>query len=183
MQLLTAVNLILPALGEHPVTSLDIKHPTLAVILPQIEQQRQDFQTNGWWFNTVPARMLPNSEGQIDVPTGTLEFIPDSGDVASRGEMFYNIAERSYVFTEALVGDLIQDVPFEQLPESAAQYVLYSSLVLAYATDIGLEQTVQLWSAKANEALARVERAHLRNRKYSNTRSRRWRRYRQSLRG
>ena len=32
MKLLDAVNLILPKLGEHPVTSLTIKHPTLAIV-------------------------------------------------------------------------------------------------------------------------------------------------------
>jgi hypothetical protein len=32
MQLLTAVNLVLPKLGERAVTSLTVKHPTLAIL-------------------------------------------------------------------------------------------------------------------------------------------------------
>lgn len=183
MLLLDAVNLILPALGEHQVTSLDVKHPTLAIILPQIEQQRKDTMNQGWWFNNSPARLLPDSEGYIDVPIDTLSFIPANMEVAVRGERFYDLVNRTFKFSGALEGDLISDLTFEELPESAAYHVFYSSLVLCYATDIGLEQTVQLWSGKASKSLADMEREHLRNRKYSNARSRRYRRRLRAMRG
>lgn len=183
MKLLTAINRILPALGEHPVTGIDTKHPTLAIIIPQIEAQREDFLTQGWWFNTFNASFLPSSEGTIDVPNGTLSFVPTNRDAVVRGEQFYNPVTRNYIWTGELKGTLIQDVEFEELPESAAQHVLYASLVLSYATDIGLEQVVNLWREESAKALARVEREHLRNRKYGTVRSPRWRRYTAALRG
>ena len=48
MKLLDAVNLVLPKLGERPVTSLEVKHPTLAVLLPIIEQTQINTLQRGW---------------------------------------------------------------------------------------------------------------------------------------
>ena len=63
MKLLDAVNLILPKLGEHRVTSVDNKHPTLAIILPEIENELKKLLARGWWFNEFDYKAYPDSEG------------------------------------------------------------------------------------------------------------------------
>lgn len=186
MDLLTAVNEILPKLGEHPVTSLDSRSPTLGVILPEITAEIALVLQPGWWFNAFyNVDLYPNSEGGIDVPDNTLSFIPniDSGSVVQRGNQFYNGAVRSYVFTGKITGTLIQTMDFEELPEAAARYILYSALITIYATDIGLEQVVDLWRQYAQQAQTNMEQEHLRHRKYTVKQSRRYVSLRRAMRG
>lgn len=184
MQLLDAVNLILPKLGEHAVTSLDTRHPTLAVILPEIENELRQFLMKGWWFNEFVYTVYPDTEGFCALGTDTLSFIPDYPEVAvQRGSQLYNPTTLSFVFSEPVVGRVRQYVQFDLLPESAAQTVLYSALVTSYVSDIGLTQEVQMWQLKAAAAASEALAEHLRQRKYSTKSSARYQRLRAALRG
>ena len=183
MDLLKAVNSILPKLGEHPVTSVEAKSPTLAVVLPQLDETRMSLLITGWWFNEYPVTLYPDSEGGITTPNDMLSFVPDGRlHLAQRGKQFFNTADRSYKFPGPVRGVLVQDVPFEELPESVAQYVLYSALVVIYATDIGFEQVVQIWSGMANAAQAAMEAEHMKQMKYTIKSSKRWTNLRRALR-
>ena len=81
MKLLDAVNLVLPKLGERPVTSLEVKHPTLAVLLPIIEQTQMNTLQRGWWFNEYEYTAYPNAQGEIgigvDAPVLAVEVLVD----------------------------------------------------------------------------------------------------------
>lgn len=173
----------MPILGERPVSSLDAKHPTLALILPKVDTKLEDLTTTGWWFNSLKTTLYTDSAGGIAVPVDTLSFVPDCGAAIVRGDALYNPATMTYTFDGPISGELIQRVPFEQLPEVAAQVVWYSALVDAYVTDIGMEQNVQEWMRQAALAQARMEAEHLRHRKYSTYNDPRFQRIRNSLRG
>ncbi|BAN92348.1 tail protein [Ralstonia phage RSB3] len=186
MLLLTAVNEILPKLGERPVTSIEAKSPTLSIILPQIDAEIDLVLQTGWWFNTCYGiELFPDSEQGLVVPDDCLSFYPDRSypDIVARDGKFYDTSKRSYLFTDKVRGTLIQRVGFEQLPESAARFILYSALVTIYATDIGLEQVVQLWRQYAQQAQANMEQEHLRHRHYSVKQNPRYARLRRAMRG
>lgn len=184
MLLLDAINEVLPKLGEHPVTSTAAKSPTLAVVIPQINATTRNLLTRGWWFNTFPVTLFPDAEKFIDVPNDTLKFIPDERiSCVVRGERFYDGNKQSFLFTAPVKGLLTQNVAFEDLPESAAQRVLYESLVIIYATDIGLEQVVQVWQGLSATATALMEAEHLQHAKYSTRDSRRYKNLRRAMRG
>lgn len=183
MLLLDAINEVLPKLGEHPVTSTESKSPTLAVVIPQINMTSRNLLTRGWWFNTFEITLYPDSEGYIDVPLGTLKWIPEPGvSCIARGERFYNGVAQSFKFTVPIKGVVTQSVPFEELPESVAQAVLYGSLVIIYATDIGLEEVVRVWQGLASTAMAQMEAEHLENKRYSIRQSRRYLKLRSAMR-
>ena len=183
MQILEAVNLILPKLGEHTVTAVDVKHPTLAIILPLLEQKRKEILLKGWWFNEYDTVLYPDAEGKIAAPVTVLAFRSEYVDVVFRGPALYNLVERSYTFTDPVSGTLTEDVSFELLPESIANFILYSACVQAYATDIGLEKVVQVWDQESRSANAAATAEHLRNKNYSTRRSPRWWRFVHALRG
>lgn len=182
MELLLAVNRILPALGEHPVTSLTIKHPTLAIVLPKIQNKLEDLCMQGYWFNTFDITLYPDSEGGIALPTDTLAFIPDSENAIQRGRALYNGTTQTFFWAAPVKGSIITSIPFNELPESMAAYVFYSALVISYVTDLGLEKDVQLWQAEAQAAERRVMSEHLRNRKYTTRRSPRYQRILHAMR-
>lgn len=183
MDLLKAVNSILPKLGEHPVTSVDIKHPTLAVILPQLEETRRSLLMDGWWFNQFKTKLYPDSEGGVAVPADCLSFVP-SGNVRTvvRASRLFNPSDLSYKFSAPVEGVITLDVSFNELPESAALWVLYTALVIVYATDIGLEEVVQLWRGEEGKAQAMFEREFMRQMKFTTRSSRRFGNLRRALR-
>jgi hypothetical protein len=184
MELLSAVNLVLPKLGERPVTSLEVRHPTLAIILPIVEQTLRNTLRRGWWFNEFIYTAYPAPSGEIDIGATTLSFIPDESDVAAvRGTRLYNPETLSYVFTAPVAGKVIQYVVFDELPDSAASYVFYASLIEAYATDLGVTQELQVWQTLAGQAWSDLLTEHLRQRKHSTRKSRRWRQLISAMRG
>lgn len=182
LELLTAVNLILPKLGEHAVTDLDINHPTLAVILPEVDNELTQLLLRGWWFNEYDATLYPDSEKNIAVGTDILSFTPRCVEAAIRGRRLFNPSTLTYAWDAPVLGRIKQAVAFDDLPETAAQFVWYSSLVNAYVTDLGVSNDVQMWQAKAEAAFNQLLAEHLRNRKYSTTSTVRYRRLRSAMR-
>lgn len=183
MELLRAVNTILPKLGEHPVTSLEVKHPTLAIILPVVQHELDTLLGAGWWFNTAKYTAYPDSEKHIALPTDTLSFIPADAPASVRGLRLYNQSTLTFEWDTPVLGELITALPFHEIPNSAANVVLYQSLVNAFVTDIGLEQEVQAWQVKLTAANAVFLSEHLRNKKYSARKSPRHLRMLRAMRG
>ena len=183
MKLLDAVNLIMPKLGERPVTSLEIKHPTLAVILPIIENTRRITLNRGWWFNEYDYTAYPDVSGNITLGLDTLSFVPYCDNAAMRGLKLFNTETLSYTFEAAVQGRVTQDVLFDELPESAAQYVFYSSLVEAYATDLGTDPVLAVWQRLAGQGWSDLIGEHLRQKKFNTRRSRNWRKLVYAMQG
>lgn len=183
MELLSAVNLILPKLGERPVTSLEVRHPTLSVLLPTIDQRRRELLARGWWFNEYPYTAMPGLDGEINLGVDTLTFVPDrSGTAVMRGKKLFNPVTLSTQFTSPVKGRVTQDVPFDDLPEHAAHFVYYSGLVDMYTTDIGMSNDVQAWGQSAAQAWSDLLAEHLRQKKHSTRKSSRWGMYAYALR-
>lgn len=184
MELLTAVNLTLPALGEHVVTRIDARHPTLAIILPVVELKTKECLLRGWWFNESTITLYPDTEGLIALPTNTLAFLPDCQVNATiRNFKLYNPDTRNFIWTAPVTGLLIENLAFNELPESIATFVYYDALVQVYITDIGMESVVKKWEDYATLAEYTATQEHLRNKKYSTRKSRRYGRYISALRG
>jgi hypothetical protein len=182
MKLLDAVNLMLPKLGEHPVTSLTVRHPTLAIILPEVENELKTTLLKGWWFNQYDYTAMPDSQGFITLGSDCLSFVPDRVDAAVRGVRLFNPTTLDYVWTASVKGRITQNVAFEDLPESAAQYVWYNALCSVFVTDIGMANDVQTWMSRASAAYSMLHTEHLRNKKYTTMKSVRFQRLRCAMR-
>ena len=184
MKLLDAINLILPKLGEHRVTRVDIKHPTIAIIVPEVENVLTQTCLQGWWFNEFYYTATRDSEGTITMGSDVLAFTPEkSGPYAVlRDGKLYNPETLAYTWTENVRGVVKQSLIFDELPESAKQYVWYTALVTVYVTDIGLGKEVQLWQAMAANAYGEMLAEHIRQRKYSTKQSTRYMRLRRAMR-
>lgn len=185
MKLLNAINRILPALGENPIDSIDSRNPTVAVVNNAILAKLNDTMTREWWFNTYVTTLFPNDTGKVALPSNTIAWLPKDTNSVQRGGFLYNGDTMTFEWPVGvgLEGVLKITVPFEELPEAAATFVLYSACIQAYVNDIGLEDTVQEWKEQEGRALIVLEAEHLRNRKYTTQSSRRYGRYRQALRG
>lgn len=184
MKLIDAVNLILPKLGEHRVTRLDLKHPTLAIILPEVENEIRQLLNKGWWFNEFETTLHPGNDGNVYLGTEFLTFTPHQPDTAvQRGNRLYNPITLSYAFTVPVKGRVRQYVEFNELPESAAQSVYYTALVTCFITDIGMAQEVNAWTSTAQAAYSDLLAEHLRQKRFSTKNTRQWCKLRRALRG
>ena len=183
MKLLDAVNLVMPKLGERAVTSLSVKHPTLAVLLPIIEQTRKTTLLRGWWFNKYAYTAYPDTTGAIVLGSDTLSFVPDEvGAAVVRGQDLFNPVTMLSVFDAPVTGIITQDVAFDVLPESAAYYVFYSALVEAFTTDIGVTQELGVWQSKAGQGWSDLLMEHLRQVKPSTKQHSSWAKLQRAMR-
>lgn len=185
MDMLLAVNRILPKLGEHPVTTLTGRHSTVALIVAEVATQVDSICQAGWWFNEFNTTVALSPEGELVLPTDTLAFLPDDMqyNAVQRGGKLFNADTLTYLWTVPLAGKIKLRIPFEELPESAAQYAWYSALCAVYVTDIGLAQDYQVWTQAAAAAGNQMQAEHLDQKKYSTARTWRYQRIRAAMRG
>jgi hypothetical protein len=152
------------------------------MLLPMIDTKIEDTTMDGWWFNTFDIILYPDGAGAIVLPDDTLSFVPKITAAVVRGKSLFNPTDMTYTFSGPVAGTLKTRVAFDQLPESAASLVWYSTLVEAYVTDIGMESSVREWKEQAMLAEARMTAEHLRNMKYSTLNNPRFQRIRRALR-
>jgi len=183
LTLLEAINLILPKLGEHRVTRVDIKHPTIAIIVPEIDNTIRALLIKGWWFNEFEYTGIPDSEGFITLGADVVTFTPNKSQAFAtlRNGRLYNPQNLDYTWEHSVTGIVKQALPFDELPETAQQFVLYSACVDAFATDIGASQELSLWSGHATAAYSDLLAEHIRQRKYSTRQSGRFGRLRRAM--
>jgi hypothetical protein len=172
MKLLDAINAILPMLGEAPVTTVDARHPTVALINSAINIARQELLAEGWWFNEERRTLYVDPEGYIPTPANLLALYSlTSTQLEPRGEYLYDLGTGSILFKVGGTYDcrLVVDLPFEHLPHYAALYVQYVAGATAYTQDFGVEKVVATFQESAQGAYNMLEQEELRKRKYSGT--------------
>lgn len=184
MLLLDAVNYMMPKLGEHEVTSIEARHPTVALILPAIEDTLRIVLGKGWWFNEFNATLYPDSENELNLGTNVINVVPYQPSTAvQRGRRMYNPETFSYKFDSPINVRIRQYVDFEEIPEPAAVWVRNEALSQVYTADIGVTQDIQVWMALAEQAKSDLLAEHLRNKRYTTKNSRPFRKLRSALKG
>ena len=167
MKKLNAVNTILPYLGEHVVTSLDSRSPTVALILAGLEQHSTSMFAEGYWFNTQETTVKPNSGGIIYTPDNMLAFYSIGRSVEPRGDRLWDIDNSTWYFTEDVRCRIIDKLDFERIPEYAALAVTYSVGIELYTADFGVDNTLQIMQTHLASNLTMLRQENLRKRHYS----------------
>lgn len=174
MKLLTALNTILPYLQVGTVTSTTDRSPAVGSVLAALDSERLSLLNREFWFNSRETTLPLTPEGYIETPAAILGMYPldTYENIEVRGEYLYNLSTSTQVFAGPLKVRLVDDLEFEQLPESAAEAVLYAAALAAYTPDWGVDGTSQYLAGKQSAAEATLQREHLRKRKFSACRRR-----------
>ena len=150
---LSAVNSILGAIGQAPVTKLEYDNPEISLVYNLLKECTVDVQTEGWQFNTEYSRYFPlNTSNEIPIPEGTLRaslsqeriIKHNSFNVTIREGKLYNLDLHTYDFEgweaqrpvkngtkwkyEKAPGvclDVVTLLDFDDLPSVAQRYVTY----------------------------------------------------------
>lgn len=169
---LEAINTILAMVGESPVnsTALDAIAPG-AIARNILREVSRSVQAKGWYFNTEERYVLtPDNTGRIYVPINTMDVeAVDERQVGQetvvvRNNHLYSMTRHTDVFPQPITVNLILALEFQDLPQSAREYItILAGMRFAsrYTQD---EMVFRFSEVEVNEAKATLISEDLRSR-------------------
>jgi len=181
---LSAVNTILGAIGQAPITQLEYENPEISFIHNLLQECNVDVQAEGWQFNTeYRVFFAPDSDGFIFLPKHTLRaslsqsrLIKNNGfNVTIRQNKLYDLTGHTFDFsdweaqkqeeykytTEKGVNlDIVTLVEFEHLPAVVQRYITYRAAERAatqLVTNAELMQMIKMQTEYLRQSLIAFE--------------------------
>jgi len=132
---LSAVNSILGAIGQAPVTSLVFDNPEISFIFNLLRDANVDTQAEGWHFNTERhVKYTPDSvTGKIAIANDVLQLDVSQGwsrrtyDVVKRSGYLYDKIDHTDDFStiDSIDLDVVKMYSYEDLPTVFKRYITY----------------------------------------------------------
>lgn len=161
---LSAVNSILGAIGQSPVTSLVFDNPEVSFIYNILRDCNVDIQNEGWHFNTEKhVTYTPDSTtGKIAVGNDILRMDVTDGwrkrsyDVVKRNGYLYDKYDHTDDWSDAseMTLDITRLLNFEDIPSVFQRYIIARASRMAATQLVANPQLVQLLSQQ--ETLTRA---------------------------
>ena len=158
---LSAVNSILGAIGQAPLTTLNFDNPEVAMIYNLLRDANVDTQAEGWHFNTEYHEPFQiNSDGKIPIGNDILSmdlhdnYTKRTKDLVRRNGFIYDKMEHTSVFDGDLDLDVVRLYAFEDLPVIFRRYITYRASRVAATKLVANPNLVKLLAQQ--EALARA---------------------------
>ena len=158
---LSAVNSILGAIGQSPLTTLNFDNPEVAMIFNLLRDANVDTQAEGWHYNTEKhVKFAIDTNGKIAIGNDILSmdlhdnYTRRTKDLIRRGGFIYDKMEHTDVFTEDLDLDIVRLYNFEDLPIVFRRYITYRASRVAATKLVAIPQLAKLLAQQ--EALARA---------------------------
>ena len=161
---LSAVNSILGAIGQAPVTSLVYDNPEISFIYNLLRDANVDTQAEGWHFNTeLHVKYTPDSvTGKITIANDVLQLDVSNGwsrrnyDVVRRGGYLYDKIDHTDDFSsiDSIDLDVVKLQNYEDLPIIFRRYITYRASRMAATQLVANPKLVELIAQQ--EALSRA---------------------------
>ena len=175
---LSAVNTILGAIGQSPVTTLGtittnvtntatevantFENPEIALIYQILKECNMDVQNEGWTFNREDhVKYYPDTTTkEITIPTNVLRMDsenPEDKNVAPirRNGKLYDKVNHTYIWDdEEVYLNVVFLFPYEDIPSVFKRYITYRASRMAATQLVANPQLVQLLGSQ--EALSRA---------------------------
>ena len=146
---LSAVNSILGAIGQSPITTLNYENPEVAFIYNILTEVNKDVQNEGWHFNTeYHKKYTPDGNKHITIGDNVLSFDKNekwdnTEDVVVRTDLtddqqkLYDLVEHTFEFDNDLYLDVVTLYPFKDLPNIFQRYITYRAASRAAVQLVG----------------------------------------------
>jgi len=170
---LSAVNSILGAIGQSPVTSLgptetgtgdtiNFANPEIAFIYNILTEVNKDVQNEGWIFNTeYNVEKQPEATTKyITIPSNVLRYdlhednIYRNKNLVRRNGRLWDTINQTYEFDNSVHLDITWLWPYTDLPSAFKRYIISRASVRAATQLVSNPQLVQL--LQQQEALTRA---------------------------
>ena len=129
---LSAVNSILGAIGQSPLTTLNFDNPEVSMIYNLLRDANVDTQAEGWHFNTEKhVKFAIDANGKIAIGNDILSMdLHDNQarrthNLVRRDGFLYDKQDHTDVFTADLDLDVVRLYNFEDLPVIFRRYITY----------------------------------------------------------
>ncbi len=166
--ILDATNAALRSIGSAPVATVDPSPDSdVDMFLDCLDEADRQVQSRGWHWNREYKWQLPlSTAGTIILPDQTLMVtqaywaspsVADVLDVAQRGQMLYNHTTNSYVFTAALLADMIIRLSWDLVPQVARSYIVLLAIRSFHASLQGREIVLEVTEKDLDRALVTLE--------------------------
>jgi hypothetical protein len=159
---LSAVNQILAAVGQAPVTELDQTNPEISLAYDTLVQCAVECQSEGWGFNTeFNYPLTPDTSGYINIASNMLmvdlsDTLANAGlDVVKRAGKLYETTNHTFIWPtdKAIECDVVWLFDWTDMPPPFRNYVIARASTLMSLKVIGESTQYQLLQQR--EALQR----------------------------
>lgn len=126
---LEAVNDMLSAISESPVSSVEEDQPDAQLALRLLRQENRAVQAEGWYWNTEENfKLLPNSSGEFVLPAGTMRVdtteASASFDVSPRQGKLYDRRNATFAIAASVLYITLTILrSYEDIPQPARDYI------------------------------------------------------------
>ena len=161
---LSAVNAILGAIGQSPVTSIVKDNPEVGVIYNLLRDSNIDVQAEGWHFNTEKhVTYTPDATtGKIVIGNDILKMDVTEGwrkrvyDVVKRGGYLYDKYDHTDEWSDhtEINLDVIRAYSFEDLPAVFKRYIIARASRRAATQLVANQELVKLLATQESFARA-----------------------------
>ena len=149
---LSAVNSILGAIGQSPVTTLNYENPEIGFIYNILTEVNKDVQNEGWVFNVeYNVEKAPEATTKyISIPSNVLRYdlhedsIDRSKNLVRRNGRLWDTINQTYEFDNSVYLDITWLWTFEDLPSAFKRYIIARASVRAAAQLVSNSELVQL---------------------------------------
>ena len=161
---LTVVNDCLASMGETPLNAITDPHTYRGAALSKLDAANTEIQSRTWWFNRETMTIAPSPiDGRIYLPGDVIEVITAVTAYVQRGNILYDAANGTDVFTSSVTMTIVRLLPFEQVPAVVAAYIA-AKAVLVFQTEYDGDVAKARDLAKLmSEAQAYANAANIRN--------------------
>ena len=160
---LSAVNSILGAIGQSPVTSIVKENPEVGFIYNLLRDANVDLQNEGWHFNTERhVEYTPDDDGKIAIGGDVLRMDTTDGwvdrthDVVKRSGYLYDKYNHTDDFSDhtTIKLDIVKLIAFEDIPSVFQRYIIYKASRMAATQLVANAQLAQLLQIQEQQARA-----------------------------
>ena len=163
---LSAVNSILGAIGQSPLTSLNFENPEVGFVYNLLRDANIDIQNEGWHFNTEKhVDYIPDSTtNKIAIGNDILKLDVTNGwthrqyDVVKRNGYLYDKYDHTDLWDDlpddGISLDVVKLYNYEDIPSVFKRYIIYRASRMAATQLVGNPQLTQLLAQQENLARA-----------------------------
>ena len=164
-QELPAVNEILAAVGQAPVTTLYQTIPDVAIAYDALLNVSREVQAEGWIFNTEEFyELTPDSNGEILIPNNVLQIDlhaekDDQYEAIRRNGKLYEKINHTYDWTtltnwSTVACDIVWYFDWVDLPRPIQDYIVAKTAAIVSSRIVGDPQQYQILQQKELQSRA-----------------------------
>lgn len=164
---LEIINAMIGVNGEAPVSSPDSTDPSAIQASNKLAIISRQVQSRGWWFNREPNVTLAHNalSGEVIVPSNTLSVDPvnPASALVKRGNRLYDRKNSTFAIGASVEVNIVLQLDIEDLPETAAAYIMDKAVKDFYTDDDGDETKISRLEKRETESFMYLQRENLAN--------------------